>query len=102
MERNHPHQHARVHAQAHACAADPCTLLQVIIRSFREACALAVKKLDNLSVHLDKSDPAKQRDMLEKSAATSLSSKLVSGHKEFFAKMVRSRPAFELLRLQPR
>ena len=26
--------------------------------------------------------------MLEKSAATSLNSKLVSGHKEFFAKMV--------------
>jgi T-complex protein 1 subunit eta len=33
-------------------------------------------------------DPAKRRDMLEKSAATSLNSKLVSGHKEFFAKMV--------------
>uniref|UniRef100_A0A7S3AKL4 T-complex protein 1 subunit eta n=1 Tax=Haptolina ericina TaxID=156174 RepID=A0A7S3AKL4_9EUKA len=59
---------------------------QVIIRAFRTACSLAIKKLDSLSVRLDKSQSS--RDMLEKSAATSLSSKLVSGHKEFFAKMV--------------
>ena len=67
---------------------------QIIIKAFREAVALAVKRLDELSVHLDESmDPNARRDMLEKSAATSLSSKLVSGHKEFFAKMVRLAPA---------
>ena len=96
---------------------------QVIIKAFREACKLAVGRLDEIAVRLDAQvgrpptaihaacralpsqptswrhttplpappglqDPAKRRDMLEKSAATSLNSKLVSGHKEFFAKMV--------------
>lgn len=62
--------------------------LQIIIRAYREACALAIKKLDSISVHLNNNEPGKRREMLEKSAATSLSSKLVSGHKDFFAKMV--------------
>merc|ERR1719440_1330148 len=61
---------------------------QVIIKAYREACKLAITKLTDLAVHLDAKDPANRRDMLEKSAATSLNSKLVSGHKEFFAKMV--------------
>ena len=61
---------------------------QVIIKAYREACAVALKKLDSMAVHLDVMDPAARNDMLLKSAATSLSSKLVSGHKEFFAKMV--------------
>uniref|UniRef100_A0A6T7Z7N3 T-complex protein 1 subunit eta n=1 Tax=Prymnesium polylepis TaxID=72548 RepID=A0A6T7Z7N3_9EUKA len=61
---------------------------QIIIKAFREASQLAVKRLDELAVHLDEQEPGARRDMLEKSAATSLSSKLVSGHKEFFAKMV--------------
>ncbi|KAL1503628.1 hypothetical protein AB1Y20_012104 [Prymnesium parvum] len=61
---------------------------QIIIKAYREAVTLAVNRLDELSVHLDAKEPNARRDMLEKSAATSLSSKLVSGHKEFFAKMV--------------
>ena len=59
---------------------------QVIVKAFRSACKLAIAKLDSLAVKLDQQ--ANMRDMLEKSAATSLNSKLVSGHKEFFAKMV--------------
>merc|ERR1719261_1295026 len=61
---------------------------QSIVKAFRTACKLAVGKLDKLAVHLDAQDPVKRRDMLEKSAATSLNSKLVAGHREFFAKMV--------------
>mmetsp|Transcript_27648 Transcript_27648/g.70046 ORF Transcript_27648/g.70046 Transcript_27648/m.70046 type:complete len:565 (+) Transcript_27648:49-1743(+) len=61
---------------------------QTIVKAYREACAVALKKLDTMAVHLDVMDPAARNDMLLKSAATSLSSKLVSGHKEFFAKMV--------------
>merc|ERR1719261_936748 len=61
---------------------------QVIIKAFRTACKLAVDRLTALAVHLDAQDPVKRRDMLEKSAATSLNSKLVAGHREFFAKMV--------------
>ena len=61
---------------------------QTIVKAYREACAVALKKLDTLAIQLDVMDPAARNDMLHKSAATSLSSKLVSGHKEFFAKMV--------------
>ena len=62
--------------------------MQVIIKAYREANKLAIAKLNEIAVNLDAQDPDKRRDMLEKSAATSLNSKLVSGHKEFFAKMV--------------
>merc|ERR1711988_175990 len=61
---------------------------QTIIKAYREACKQALSKLDSLAVKLDSQEPEKRRDMLEKSAGTSLSSKLVSGHKQFFAKMV--------------
>ena len=61
---------------------------QTIVKAFRHANKLAIEKLEEIAVHLDAHDPVKRRDMLEKSAATSLNSKLVSGHKEFFAKMV--------------
>jgi len=61
---------------------------QVIVKAFREACRLAIERLEGISVKLDSKDDATRRDMLEKSAATSLNSKLVSGHKNFFAKMV--------------
>jgi len=61
---------------------------QVIVKAFRQASKLAVERLNEISVKLDSKDEATRRDMLEKSAATSLNSKLVSGHKEFFAKMV--------------
>ena len=61
---------------------------QTIVKAYREAVGVALKKLDTLAVHLDVMDPAARNDMLHKSAATSLSSKLVSGHKDFFAKMV--------------
>jgi len=61
---------------------------QVIVKAFRDANKLAVAKLNEIAVKLDEQDPAKRRDMLVKSAATSLNSKLVSGHKDFFANMV--------------
>merc|ERR1712072_1444246 len=51
---------------------------QTIIKAYREACNQALVKLDQLAVKLDSEEPAKRRDMLEKSAGTSLSSKLVS------------------------
>lgn len=64
---------------------------QIIIKAFRSACEQALVQMDKLKVTLTtESDVAPLRDMLEKQAATSLSSKLVSGHKAFFAKMVVS------------
>merc|ERR1719446_1113422 len=61
---------------------------QVIIKAFRDASKRAIARLEEIAVNLDTEEPAKRRDMLEKSAMTSLNSKLVSGHKEFFGKMV--------------
>jgi len=61
---------------------------QVIVKAFREACASCLARLDSIAVKLDNQTDEALRDMLEKSAGTSLSSKLVSGQKAFFAKMV--------------
>jgi len=61
---------------------------QTIIKAIRTACDMAVAKMEEIAVRLTDKNEAEKRDMLEKSAATSLSSKLVSGHKDFFAKMV--------------
>ena len=61
----------------------------MIIKSYREAVSVALAKLDSIAVDLKTQSPEATRDMLEKSAATSLSSKLVSGQKQFFAKMAR-------------
>ena len=61
---------------------------QVIIRSFRKGLQLALKQLAELSVKFSENDINKKRDLLEKCALTSLSSKIVSQQKSFFAKMV--------------
>ena len=61
---------------------------QIIVKAYREASRVALAKLDSLAVQLHEQTDEELRDMLTKSASTSLSSKLVSGHKDFFAKMV--------------
>lgn len=61
---------------------------QVIVRSFRKATQMALAKVKEVSVHTQKDNAAEQRALLEKCAATSLSSKLIAQHKEFFSKMV--------------
>ncbi|CAL8096535.1 unnamed protein product [Calicophoron daubneyi] len=60
----------------------------VIIRAFRTAEKMALEKLSELACHIKKAEPGEQRILLEKCARTALSSKLVAGHKEFFAKLV--------------
>uniref|UniRef100_A0A8C3N7X6 T-complex protein 1 subunit eta n=1 Tax=Geospiza parvula TaxID=87175 RepID=A0A8C3N7X6_GEOPR len=63
---------------------------QIIIRAFRTATAtqLAVNKIKDIAVSVKKEDKDEQRSLLEKCAATALSSKLISQSKEFFSKMV--------------
>jgi len=61
---------------------------QVIIKGFRMAHAEAMKKIDEIAVKLDLEDPTKTREMLLKCASTALNSKLISGQKHFFAKMI--------------
>ncbi|KAG8546561.1 hypothetical protein GDO81_018643 [Engystomops pustulosus] len=61
---------------------------QVIIRAFRTATQLAVGKIKDLAVTVKKEDKEEQRRLLEKCAATALSSKLIAMQKGFFSKMV--------------
>jgi len=62
---------------------------QVVVRAYRKALELAKKRINEIAVPLPSdSDGKLRREFLENCAATALQSKLVAGHKEFFAKMV--------------
>ena len=62
---------------------------QIIIKSFRIATNLALNKLMELSVDITKKDPTEKRQILEKCAQTSLTSKLIGGmNRTSFATMV--------------
>uniref|UniRef100_A0A6Q2XRN2 T-complex protein 1 subunit eta n=1 Tax=Esox lucius TaxID=8010 RepID=A0A6Q2XRN2_ESOLU len=61
---------------------------QTIIRAFRSATHLAVKKIKDISVTVKKDDKKEQRELLVKCAATAMNSKLIAGQKEFFSEMV--------------
>ena len=61
---------------------------QIIVRAYQQAASLAVEKLREIAVRIPKDDAAQLRDLLEKCAATTLSSKLVAHQKHFFAKLV--------------
>jgi T-complex protein 1 subunit eta len=61
---------------------------QLIIRAFRVAANLLVKKVRELAMSIEGKSLEEKKSLLEKCAATTLSSKLVGGEKEYFAKMV--------------
>lgn len=61
---------------------------QVIIRAYRKATQLALAKVKEMSVKINSKNAPEQRELLEKCAATALSSKLVASCKDFFSKMV--------------
>merc|ERR1719446_1523568 len=58
-----------------------------IIKGFRTACDLALKKLDEMAVDLTTKTDAEKRAMLVKCAETTLNSKLVADYKTFFSEM---------------
>ncbi|PVG01972.1 putative CCT7-component of chaperonin-containing T-complex [Serendipita vermifera] len=60
----------------------------VIIKGYRLAAQMAVDRIKEIQVSIDKSDSAKFRDLLIKCASTSMSSKLIQSQKPFFANMV--------------
>ncbi|CAO1634628.1 unnamed protein product [Sympodiomycopsis kandeliae] len=60
----------------------------VIIKGYRRAAQLAVEKIREMAVSIDRSDEAAFRDLLMKCAGTSMSSKLIVSQKPFFSKMV--------------
>jgi hypothetical protein len=61
---------------------------QIIVKSLRKAAQMSIKRINEISVKITKSDKQEQRQLLEKCAQTTLSSKLVAQHKEYFAKLV--------------
>ena len=61
---------------------------QIVIKGYREALKMCLDRIKDVSVKIgDKTDEEK-RDLLEKCAQTSLNSKIISKHKQFFGKMV--------------
>ncbi|KAB2050615.1 hypothetical protein ERO13_A12G001300v2 [Gossypium hirsutum] len=61
---------------------------QNLIRSYRTACNLAIEKIKELAVSIEGKSLEEKKSLLAKCAATTLSSKLIGGEKEFFASMV--------------
>ncbi|OMO57098.1 Chaperonin Cpn60/TCP-1 [Corchorus capsularis] len=61
---------------------------QNLIRSYRTACYLAIEKIKELAVSIEGKSLEEKKSLLAKCAATTLSSKLIGGEKEFFASMV--------------
>lgn len=61
---------------------------QIIVKSYRKACQLAVEKIKELEVCVSDTDAKGRRQMLERVAGTALNSKLISRHKDFFIPMV--------------
>merc|ERR1719309_1721930 len=61
---------------------------RIIIRSFRKATSLALAKIDEIAVKIDRNNEKEYRSLLEKCAATSMSSKLIHQQSEMFSKMV--------------
>uniref|UniRef100_A0A2P2MJ00 T-complex protein 1 subunit eta-like n=1 Tax=Rhizophora mucronata TaxID=61149 RepID=A0A2P2MJ00_RHIMU len=61
---------------------------QNLIRSYRPACNLAIEKVKELAFSIEGKSLEEKKSLLSKCAATTLSSKLIAGEKEFFASMV--------------
>merc|ERR1711939_716849 len=61
---------------------------QTVTKGFRKASQLALGKLHGLAYDLGTKTQAEKEDMFRKCAETTLNSKLISGHKAFFAEMV--------------
>ncbi|CAE7138119.1 unnamed protein product [Rhizoctonia solani] len=60
----------------------------IIIKGLRKAAQLAIDRIKEVQVVIDKSDPAQFDDLLIKCASTSMSSKLIHSQKPFFSRMV--------------
>jgi T-complex protein 1 subunit eta len=60
---------------------------QLIIRGFREASLMAVKKLESIAIGVDAADKEARNNLLEKCAGTALNSKLICRNKDFFSPM---------------
>ncbi|TCD62158.1 T-complex protein 1 subunit eta [Steccherinum ochraceum] len=60
----------------------------IIMKGFRQASQIALQRIKEIQVSVDRSDPERFRSLLIKCASTSMSSKLIHSEKPFFANMV--------------
>ncbi|KDE07928.1 T-complex protein 1 subunit eta [Microbotryum lychnidis-dioicae p1A1 Lamole] len=60
----------------------------VIIKGYRKAAQLAIARIKEIAVTIDRSNDAEFRDLLLKCASTAMSSKLIHSQKPFFSQMV--------------
>ncbi|CAG9855363.1 unnamed protein product [Phyllotreta striolata] len=61
---------------------------RIIIKAVRKATQICLEKINALAVKINKANPEEYRSLLEKCAATAMSSKLINKQKSFFSKMV--------------
>lgn len=61
---------------------------RIIIKAIRKALSLCIEKINEMAVKIERSDKVEHRALLEKCAATAMSSKLIHQQKGFFSKMV--------------
>ena len=61
---------------------------QIIIKGYRHALQLCLNRIKEVSVKIGDKSEEEKRELLEKCAQTSLNSKIISKHKEFFGRMV--------------
>ncbi|KAJ8101566.1 chaperonin Cpn60/TCP-1 family [Lipomyces tetrasporus] len=59
----------------------------IVTKGYRKAAQLAVNKIKELAVHIDRSNEIEFRSLLEKCAATAMSSKLIHQNSDMFTKM---------------
>ncbi|CAG8553322.1 367_t:CDS:10 [Acaulospora morrowiae] len=60
----------------------------VIIKGYRKAAQLAINKVKEIAVKIERDNEAEFRNLLLKCAGTAMSSKLIHSHKDFFTEMV--------------
>ncbi|CAG8702041.1 5735_t:CDS:2, partial [Ambispora leptoticha] len=60
----------------------------VIIKGYRKAAQLAINKVKEIAVKVERTNEAEFRELLLKCAGTAMSSKLIHSHEQFFTKMV--------------
>lgn len=61
---------------------------RIIIKSVRKSLQLCLQKISEIAIKINKENADEHRSLLEKCAATALSSKLIHQQKDFFSKMV--------------
>lgn len=61
---------------------------RIVIKAIRKALSICIENINKLAVKIEKSDSKEHRALLEKCAATAMSSKLIHQQKDFFSKMV--------------